>query len=173
MKDQFNNSFLKRQELATVLGSVRVCDKETDVWFPINLTDTLLVERYVPSLFFNLYLEVLHRRYTDEKAPSDLRARAVGGGNYRGSMFEKRCPLRGLTLLFYFSPAGGGGYWRGLSKGAALLHQGVYYDRDAPCETVVLSLSAINGWSVYAPRPDLKIRLLKSHVASAWVRPVD
>ena len=83
----------------------------------------------------------------------------------------KRCPLRGLTLLSYFSPAGGCGYWRGLSKGAALLHQGVYYDRDAPCETDVLS--AINGWSVYAPRPERNTLLLNSHVASAWVRPVD
>lgn len=173
MKDQFDNCFFECQELTTVFDTIRIRNKETDVWFPINLADTLLIKVDVIGLFFNLYLKVLHRRYTDEKAPSDLRARAVGGGNYRGSMFEKRCPLRGLTLLFYFSPAGGGGYWRGLSKGAALLHQGVYYDRDAPCETVVLSLSAINGWSVYAPRPDLKIRLLKSHVASAWVRPVD
>jgi hypothetical protein len=62
---------------------------------------------------------------------------------------KKRSPLRGLTLLFYFSPAGGGGYWRGLvSKGAALLHQRVYYDRDAPCETEVLLPSAISGCNV-------------------------
>lgn len=62
---------------------------------------------------------------------------------------------------------------RFLSKGAALLHQGVYYDSCAPCETDVLSPSAISGWSVYAPRPERKMRLLKSHVASACVRPVE
>lgn len=43
----------------------------------------------------------------------------------------KRSPLRGVTLLFYFSPAGGGGYWRSL-----LVKVQLYYIKE--CITIAV-----------------------------------
>jgi len=147
MKHQFNNSFLKRQELAAIVRTIRVRNKETDVCFPIYLTNTLMIKIDIPGVVLNIYLEVLHRLCKDKKPPQTF-VLAVGGGDYRGSMFEKMPPQRFDPLVLLLASRRGRLLARSLSKGAALLHQRVYYDRDAPCETVVESPSASNGWSV-------------------------
>jgi hypothetical protein len=111
------------------------------------LTNTLMVEIDVPGVVFNIYLEVVHRLCKDKKPPQPS-CSAVGGGHYRIRYLKKKPPQRFDPLVLLLASRRGRLLARSLSKGAALLHQRVYYDRDAPCETVVESPSASNGWSV-------------------------
>lgn len=158
MKHKLCDCHFKLLEKAAVCDTLRADHKATLVLAILHMTNKPVFKENVVRPIYDVDFKICH---TDEM-PGDL----------------KKKPSQGRLCLpfLYFSLIGEGSYKRGFLVKVRLYYvQGVYYDydRDAPCETVTVSPSAISGCRVYCPREARNTRLLNSQVASACVRPVD
>lgn len=147
MKNQFNNSFLKTSKNTTIGGLVRKYCPHTSFSVVFDLAYELVVESKVVKAFLNLNTEIaIHSiKVPPYKNWSTMQGADMGKEKYAN---EKKPPQRFDPLVLFLTSRRGRLLARFLSKGATLLHQGVYYDSCAPCETGVLSPSANRGWSV-------------------------
>lgn len=159
MKDKFSDSGLKLFEKALIGNTFGVYQIAT-VKFAVNhATQTSVVKVNIVHIADDFDLEVVHNLYNKTIKPNNTSSVL----SFTASRNMKKSPLIGFdpysTLQYtlanpvaieeHFSPTGGGCYRRDSFKQSRcdLLHQGVYYDRDAPCGIVatVLSPSAIKG----------------------------
>ena len=149
MKNQLNYSFFKMNKGCGICCASGIHIVQVFVFVVFYATNIHTLVNNVVNAIFNLYLEILHK----QKSPlcSELCCRR-GQLQLRSIMkriFEKKKPPQRFDpLVLLLTRWRGRHLARSLSKGVALLHQGVYYDSCTPCETEVVSPSAISGWSV-------------------------
>jgi hypothetical protein len=147
----------------------KLCDRNFELLKEAAVCNTLRADN---KAF--LFMAILHM--TNKSVLEENVVRPIYDVNFKISHIDemldgvKKKPSQGRLCLPFldFSLIGEGSYERGfLVKVRLYYFQGVYYDRDAPCETVTVSPSAIKGWSVYCPREARNARLLNNQVASA------
>ena len=144
VKHQLDNSFFKCCKDAAVVNISRI-HKVAIVNIAVDyVPDKVSIQKQIVDTVVNLYLKILHVR----KVPLWFRSVMQGANMTENCHEKKKPPQRFDPLVLLLTSRRGRLLARFLSRSAALLHQGVYYDSCAPCETDVLSPSASNGWSV-------------------------
>ena len=132
MKHKLCDCHFKLLEKAAVCDTLRADNEALLLMAILHMTNKPVLKENVVRPIYDVNFKISH---SDEML-GDL----------------KKKPSQGRLCLpfLYFSLIGEGSYKRGFLVKVRLYYvQGVYYDRDAPCETVTVSPSAIKGCSVY------------------------